>query len=106
MYKTMEFPEFLVYVKQNKFEGLILRGCGGDPMDWIDGINGVLFDEEIVKTVDASNFSEYIVFNENGITNIAFIFSDGNEIDISKLAIWRLKTRDAFGGIWVSDYVA
>ena len=26
-------------------------------------------------------------------------------MDIGRLAIWRLKTHDTFGGAWLSDYV-
>ena len=29
-------------------EGLILQGCGGDPQEWIDGINDMLTDEGIL----------------------------------------------------------
>jgi hypothetical protein len=27
-------------------DGLVLRGCGGDPQEWVDGINTVLTDEK------------------------------------------------------------
>ena len=30
-------------------EGLILQGCGGDPQEWIDGINEMLTDMNILK---------------------------------------------------------
>ena len=31
----------------NGKEGLVLQGCGGDPQEWLDGINGLLTDEGI-----------------------------------------------------------
>ena len=30
-------------------EGLILQGCGGDPQEWVDGINEILAQEGILK---------------------------------------------------------
>ena len=29
--------------------GLILQGCGGDPQEWLDGINQILTEEGILK---------------------------------------------------------
>ena len=26
-------------------EGIVFQGCGGDPQEWLDGINGLLTDE-------------------------------------------------------------
>ena len=31
--------------RMNGKEGLVLQGCGGDPQEWLDGINGLLTDE-------------------------------------------------------------
>ena len=39
-------------------EGLILQGCGGDPQEWIDGINEMLTKQEIL--LDGTKFE-----NEN-----------------------------------------
>ena len=36
--------------RMNGKEGLILQSCGGDPQEWLDGINGLLNDEGILKT--------------------------------------------------------
>lgn len=33
-------------------EGLILHSCGGDPQEWLDGINEMLTDEGILKNRD------------------------------------------------------
>ena len=31
--------------RMNGKEGLVLQGCGGDPQEWLDGINSLLTDE-------------------------------------------------------------
>ena len=30
-------------------EGLIIRGCGGDLQEWVDGINEILTDQGILR---------------------------------------------------------
>ena len=44
------------------------------------------------------------VFENEGHTNIMFPFEDV-ELDVGKLAMWRLQTHEQFGGTWLSDYV-
>lgn len=66
--------------KMSDKEGLVIQGCGGELQDWIDGIN------------------------EN-CTNIFFPFDDKLEMNIGRLAMWRLQTHCNFGGTWLSDYV-
>lgn len=83
-------------------EGLVLQGCGGDPQEWLDGINELLTDEGIL--LDGSRFEKASVFEHDGLTNILFPF-DGVKLDVGRFAMWRLQTHDAFGGTWLSDYV-
>lgn len=83
-------------------ERLILQGCGGDPQEWIDGINEMLTDMNILK--NGSRFTEVSRFEHDGLTNLLF-HMDGVQLDIGKLALWRLKTHEQFGGTWLSDYV-
>lgn len=83
-------------------EGLILQGCGGDLQEWQDGINEMLTDEGILR--NGSQFKECSAFEHNGLTCLLFPFKDV-DVDMGRLAIWRLKTHDAFGGTWLSDYV-
>ena len=33
-------------------EGLVLQGCGGDPQEWVDGINEILAQEDRHKFRD------------------------------------------------------
>ena len=89
--------------RMNGKEGLILQGCGGDPQEWLDGINGLLTDEGILK--NGSKFENISVFQNGSLTNILFPFEDGVEIDMGKLAMWRLHSHEQFGGTWLSDYV-
>lgn len=30
-------------------EGLVLQGCGGDPQEWVDGINLMLIEDGVFK---------------------------------------------------------
>ena len=83
-------------------EGLIIQGCGGDLQEWVDGINEMLAGEGILR--DGSKFTDCSSFEHDGLTCLLFPF-EGVNVDVGRLAIWRLKTHDAFGGTWLSDYV-
>ena len=83
-------------------EGLILQGCGGNIQEWVDGINGLLTEEGIL--LNGSKFEDVSVFQHGELTNLLFPF-DGVELDAGRLAMWRLRTHDQFGGMWLSDYV-
>lgn len=54
------------------------------------------------NTIADANIS---VFQNGSLTNILFPFEDGVEIDMGKLAMWRLRSHEQFGGTWLSDYV-
>ena len=88
--------------KMNDKEGLILQGCGGEPKEWLEGINDFLTKEEILR--NESRFENCSVFSKDGLTCILFPF-EGVDLDIGKLAMWRLQTHGSFGGTWLSDYV-
>ena len=84
-------------------EGLIIQGCGGDPQEWVDGINDMLTNTEIL--LHGTRFTDVSVFEHNGLTNILFPFSEDVHLNVGKLAMWRLSTHETFGGTWLSDYV-
>ncbi len=84
-------------------EGLVLQGCGGDPQEWLDGINSLLTEADILK--NGSKFEEACIFEQDGHTCILFPFKDDLEVNMGKLAIWRIQSHDIFGGTWLSDYV-
>ena len=83
-------------------EGLILQGCGGDPKEWVDGINQMFTEEGIL--LEGTEFTEVSVFEHDGLACILYPFEDV-KIGMGKLAVWRLQTHEDFGGIWLSDYV-
>lgn len=83
-------------------EGLVIQGCGGDLGAWVDGINGMLSDQGILR--NDSDFRKISVFEYDGRTNLLFHL-DGVDLDMGKLAMWRLATHVQFGGTWLSDYL-
>lgn len=83
-------------------EGLVFQGCGGDVKDWVEGINKLLKSEQILK--NGMDLNECYRFEYRGLTNLYFPFGNA-ELDIGKLAIWRIKARPIFGCMWLSDYV-
>ena len=83
-------------------EGLILQGCGGDPQEWVDGINGLLTEAGIL--LEGSKFEDVSSFQHDGVTCLLFPF-EGAKLDGSRLAMWRIQTHEQFGGTWLSDYV-
>lgn len=87
----------------NGAEGLILQGCGGDLDEWVDGINEMLTEDGIL--LGGTKFHDCSTFEHDGRTCLLFPFGEDVEIDVGRLAMWRLKTHDQFGGTWLSDYV-
>lgn len=83
-------------------EGLILQGCGGNLQKWVDGINEMLTEEGILR--NGSKFTECSSFEHGRLACLLFSFGDV-DIDVGRLAVWRLKTRNTFGSTWLSDYV-
>ena len=85
-------------------EGLVLPGCFEDPQVWVDGINDLLTDADIL--LDGSTFEakNVLLFENRGFNNLLFLF-EGVKLDMGRLAMWRLQTHDHFGGTWLSDYV-
>ena len=82
-------------------EGLILQGCG-DLQEWVDGINDLLTQEGIL--LNGTKFEHAATFQHDGLTNLMFSF-EGVQLNVGKLALWRIQTHSQFGGTWLSDYV-
>jgi hypothetical protein len=91
--------------KMNGEEGLILQGCGGDLQEWVTGVNDMLTEENILKNGTSFSSDRVCSFQNGQITCLLFPFDDSVNLDMGKLAIWRLKTHESFGGTWLSDYV-
>lgn len=91
--------------KMKGTEGLILQGCGGSIDEWVDGINDLLTESEILLDGTKFKAENCCVFENEGLTNLMFAFSEDVKLDMGKLAMWRLQTHENFGGKWLSDYV-
>lgn len=88
--------------KMNDSEGLVLQGCGGDLQEWANGINNMLTESGILS--GGNRFEKAYSFKNGNLTCLLFPFDDV-QLDVGKLAIWRLRTREDFGSTWLSDYV-
>jgi len=84
-------------------DGLILQGCGGNPSEWLDGINKAFTELGILRNGDV--FKDIHVFEHNELTNIMFDM-ENVDLDIGRLASWRMQTHDVYVGSWSSDYLA
>ena len=84
-------------------ECLILQCCGGDPQEWLDGINEILAQECILKK--GAGFEEAYTFRHDVLTCMLFPFKEDMKLDVGKLAVWRLASYSTFGRTWLSDYV-
>ncbi len=91
--------------RMNGQEGLILQGCGGDLQDWVDGINDMLTKSDILLDGTEFKAENCLAFENEGLTNLLFPFSEDVKLNMGKLAMWRLQTHSNFGGKWLSDYV-
>lgn len=89
--------------RMNDKGGLVLQGCGGEFKEWLDGINDLFTEEKLL--LDGTKFKNIYVFENNGLTNILFPFDDDVKLDMGRLAVWRLRSHEQFGGTWLSDYV-
>lgn len=83
-------------------EGLILQGCGGDLQEWIDGVNEMLTENGIL--MNGSKFEKVYAFKNENLINLLYPFEEV-ELNVGKLAMWRLATHSEFHGTWLSDYV-
>ncbi len=84
-------------------EGLVLQGCGGDLNEWVDGINDMFTEENLL--LDGTRFGEASAFKNGELTNLLFKFTDDVKLNMGKLAIWRIASHSTFGGTWLTDYV-
>lgn len=91
--------------RMNGLEGLILQGCGGSLDEWVDGINEMLTESEILREGTKFTAESCRTFEHDGRTCLLFPFSSSVKLDMGKLAMWRLQTHEQFGGTWLSDYV-
>lgn len=100
--ETVPFQKFKSET-ENK-EGIVCMGCGGELVQWVDGVTKVLNDEVIATgTPDQLWDKVYKMETTGGRTDLAFVMSNKlpNLFNVGKMAIWRLKFGDCS---WISDY--
>lgn len=91
--------------KMKDKEGLILQGCGGSLDEWVDSINELLTESDILLNGTRFKVENCCTFENEGLTCLMFPFSEDVKLNMGKLAMWRLQTHENFGGKWLSDYV-
>lgn len=84
---------------------MVVLGTGGDLNDWVNGISNILQKENIVKDgVDTFTSASVITGNIRGVggrKDLLLIFNPEANVQVGKLAMWRLR----FGDIsWLEDY--
>lgn len=84
-------------------EGLVLQGCGGDPEEWRIQINKLLTRIGVLK--NGSSFEEIMLFQNKGRTCLLFPFKENMDLHMGMLAVWRVRSREQFEGVWLSDYL-
>lgn len=89
--------------RMEKKEGLILQGCGGDIAEWVEGINEIFTQAGILK--GDAKFENVSAFQYGELPCLLYSFEDV-DLDMEKLAVWRIQTHDIFGGTWLSDFVS
>ena len=82
-------------------EGLILQGFGSYWESWAEKIEEDLREENILPGGEL--FQMVYVFDYQNSTCLLFDFEDVG-LDNGKLAMWRLRTHEVFGGTWLSDF--
>lgn len=100
--EEISFVEF--EQKENDNEGLVMLGAGGDPNDWINGITDLLHEEDIILNNNPEEVWEkiYLLKTTGGRIDLAMVFNSDADINIGKMATWRLK----FGNnSWISDFL-
>ncbi len=84
----------------------MILGAGGELIEWVQGFDKILKEEEIVKgRYNSFNFAARIIGNclgKGGRTDLVLLFDPKNKINGGKLAMWRIKMGDIS---WVEDFV-
>ena len=84
-------------------EGIVIMGAGGDPSEWIDGIFNMWKEEGIAGGNSAADAfdGQLVLTTTGGRTDLVLPFKDGADLNIGKMAMWRLRFGDCS---WISDY--
>ena len=71
-------------------------------MGWIGGVLEMLGDEDIVHSPEAFQETALVLTSTGGLTDIVMLFGDVSQIEMGKMAMWRLRFGDCS---WVSDFI-
>lgn len=96
--KKISKSKVLKLSKQTDY--LVWQGCGGSLEGWYDGITKMFIENKIAK--ENYKMPEMYVFDNDGLT---CLLTPLDKLDLRKLAIIRLKWRETFGTMWLSDYI-
>lgn len=99
-----KFQDVVKLSKEEKEEGLVLLGAGGDLHEWIDGISNELLKEGIATGNKHTMWNNkfYKLESTGGRTDFVMLFKNKTTINVGKMAIWRLKFGD---NSWLSDFI-
>ena len=100
--KTIKMEELREYEGKN---GLILQGCGGDPQEWIEGINNLFTERGLLLDGTRFKLEDCAVFKNGESTCILFPFAEEVKMSYGKLSMWRIATHESMGGTWLIDFV-
>lgn len=96
------FSTLVDNVRDEDSDGLVFLGCGGDIMEWANGMMNMMIDEKVAtgKTFD----SPFQVVTTGGRIDLVFPFAKNGDHSkvVPKLAMWRLTFGDCS---WMSDYI-
>lgn len=104
--QNYSFADFKCFINNDgdSKEGIVLLGTGGDLNEWVNGVTKQLNEENIITVSLAEElFSNAIrLKTTGGRTDLALVFKDFDNIDMGKMAMWRLRFGDCS---WISDYI-
>ncbi len=84
-------------------EGLVLQGCGGNPNDWINGVNDIFTQEGILEK--GTKFERAFRFRYGQLICLLFPF-EGVKLNQERLDLWSQGTYEIFGGMRLSDFLS
>lgn len=96
MIKEIKFVDLYDFKK----DYLVFQGCGEDLQEWIDGISNLMVEEKCAEK--GYRPSEVYHFKFKDVSNLMISLDN---LDISRLCILRLRLRQVFGAMWLSDYI-
>lgn len=99
----ISFQEFKKIYDNTRRDGLVFLGAGGDLQDWIKGVPEYLLKEGIAisEKFEDSFQDAYVMTSSGGRIDLAFRFKQEYTLNLSKLALWRVR----FGHCsWISDF--